>query len=258
MKAGLTPAQALAATTTNAAALLGKGNELGKIAPGYFADFVAVEGDPLKDINVVINNVRWVMKGGAVVLDKTEPGQPTLVLWRASRTRLPKEGTGQKSRRHADLRTWREDRRAADGPSAIDPPYNSTRSATIARPRPEPGAASSARTPRCSTASLQRRIQPGTIIVHGHHDVTASSDDPHLDARSPPTCTRCRSGCRASLEIFALACGRSARARRARRSPRARSAWIVIMVRARPSADVSTWQRADGLPPDAEARACAR
>jgi hypothetical protein len=42
---------------------------IGAIAPGYLADMVAVEGDPLADINVVIDNVRWVMKGGAVVVD---------------------------------------------------------------------------------------------------------------------------------------------------------------------------------------------
>ena len=75
VKAGMTPEQALATATTNAAALLGREKELGMIAPGYFADIVAVEGDPLKDINVVINNVRWVMKGGAVVFDKTTPGK---------------------------------------------------------------------------------------------------------------------------------------------------------------------------------------
>lgn len=71
VKAGMTPEQALATATTNAAALLGKENELGAVKPGYFADLAAVEGDPLTDINVVINNVRWVMKGGAVVSDKT-------------------------------------------------------------------------------------------------------------------------------------------------------------------------------------------
>ena len=75
VKAGMTPRQALATATTNAAALLGREKQLGMIAPGYFADLVAVEGDPLKDINVVINNVRWVMKGGAVVFDKTKPGK---------------------------------------------------------------------------------------------------------------------------------------------------------------------------------------
>lgn len=70
VKAGMTPRQALAAATTNGAALLGMDKSLGAIAPGYYADIVAVEGDPMVDINVVINNVRWVMKGGAVVVDK--------------------------------------------------------------------------------------------------------------------------------------------------------------------------------------------
>jgi len=72
VKLGMTPEQALAAATTNAAALLGKDKELGAIAPGYFADVAAVEGDPLADVNVTINNVRWVMKGGDVVVDKTK------------------------------------------------------------------------------------------------------------------------------------------------------------------------------------------
>ena len=70
VKAGMTPAEALATATTGGAALLGMSDRLGNIAPGYFADIVAVEGDPLTDIGVVINNVRWVMKGGAVVVDK--------------------------------------------------------------------------------------------------------------------------------------------------------------------------------------------
>ena len=56
----------------SAAELLGKEKELGAVAPGYFADLVAVEGDPLADMNVAINNVRWVMKAGAVVVDKTK------------------------------------------------------------------------------------------------------------------------------------------------------------------------------------------
>jgi imidazolonepropionase-like amidohydrolase len=41
---------------------------LGAVAPGYYADLVAVEGDPLVDIQVVIDRVRWVMKGGVVVV----------------------------------------------------------------------------------------------------------------------------------------------------------------------------------------------
>ena len=72
VKLGMTPEQALATATRNAAMLLGKENELGSIAPGYFADIVAVKGDPLADIKVVTDNVRWVMKGGAVVVDKAK------------------------------------------------------------------------------------------------------------------------------------------------------------------------------------------
>ena len=70
VKAGMTPEQALRTATTNAAELLGKEKELGAVAAGYFADLVAVEGDPLTDVNVVLNRVKWVMKGGAVMVDK--------------------------------------------------------------------------------------------------------------------------------------------------------------------------------------------
>jgi imidazolonepropionase-like amidohydrolase len=70
VKAGMTPEQALRTATTNAAELLGKEKELGAAAPGYFADLVAVEGDPLTDVNVVLNSVKWVMKGGTVMVDK--------------------------------------------------------------------------------------------------------------------------------------------------------------------------------------------
>jgi imidazolonepropionase-like amidohydrolase len=70
VKAGMTPAEALQTATTNAAVLLGMPDQLGAIAPGYFADIVAVEGDPLSDIQVAIDKVRWVMKGGQVVVDK--------------------------------------------------------------------------------------------------------------------------------------------------------------------------------------------
>jgi imidazolonepropionase-like amidohydrolase len=69
VKAGMTPAQALATATTIPAALLGHERDLGAIAPGYYADLVAVEGDPIADVNAVIEHVRWVMKGGAVVVD---------------------------------------------------------------------------------------------------------------------------------------------------------------------------------------------
>jgi imidazolonepropionase-like amidohydrolase len=70
VKAGMTAEQALAAATTNPAALLGMEKSLGAIAPGYYADLVAVEGDPFQDISVVIQKVRWVMKGGKAVVEK--------------------------------------------------------------------------------------------------------------------------------------------------------------------------------------------
>ncbi len=76
VQAGMTPAQALRTATVNGAALLGMERKLGRIAPGYYADIVAVEGDPLADITVVTDRVRWVMKGGAVVVDKRQP-QPS-------------------------------------------------------------------------------------------------------------------------------------------------------------------------------------
>ena len=72
VKAGMTPAQALASATTIPAALLEMDKQLGRVAPGYLADLVAVEGDPTADIDAAINGVRWVMKEGRVVVDRTK------------------------------------------------------------------------------------------------------------------------------------------------------------------------------------------
>ena len=71
VKAGMTPEQALRTATQNAATLLGAEGSLGAVVPGAYADLVAVEGDPRADIDVVIHGVRWVMKGGVVVVDRT-------------------------------------------------------------------------------------------------------------------------------------------------------------------------------------------
>jgi imidazolonepropionase-like amidohydrolase len=70
VKAGMTPAQALATATTTAAELLGVQNQLGRIAAGYLADIVAVDGNPLDKIDSLFTSVRWVMKEGAVVVKK--------------------------------------------------------------------------------------------------------------------------------------------------------------------------------------------
>jgi imidazolonepropionase-like amidohydrolase len=74
VKMGMTPAQALKAATTEPAALLGMEKSLGAVAPGFYADIVAVEGDPLTNITAVSrrDNIRWVMKAGRVVVDKTK------------------------------------------------------------------------------------------------------------------------------------------------------------------------------------------
>ena len=73
VKMGMTNEQAMQTATVQAAEALGMEKSLGSVAPGYFADIVAVQGDPLTDVQVAIKNVRWVMKGGAVVVDKTRP-----------------------------------------------------------------------------------------------------------------------------------------------------------------------------------------
>jgi imidazolonepropionase-like amidohydrolase len=68
VKAGMTPAQALATATTTAAELLDRKDTLGRLAPGFTADIIAVEGKPLENIHDVITGVRWVMKDGVVVV----------------------------------------------------------------------------------------------------------------------------------------------------------------------------------------------
>lgn len=70
IEAGMTPASALRSATATGASLLGMSDKIGSIAPGYFADIVAVEGDPLTDITAVTRHVVWVMKGGKVVVDR--------------------------------------------------------------------------------------------------------------------------------------------------------------------------------------------
>jgi len=72
VKMGMTPEQALKAATTEPAAMLGLEKSLGAVAPGFYADIVAVEGDPLADITAVSRreNIHWVMKAGRVVVDK--------------------------------------------------------------------------------------------------------------------------------------------------------------------------------------------
>ena len=68
---GMTPMAAIQAATSKAAQMLGMAGELGVVAPGAYADIVAVSGDPLKDIKV-LERVAFVMKDGKVYKDTTQ------------------------------------------------------------------------------------------------------------------------------------------------------------------------------------------
>lgn len=66
VKLGMTPIQAIRSATVSASQLLGWTDKVGTIEAGKFADIIAVDGDPLKDVTT-LERVQWVMKGGAVV-----------------------------------------------------------------------------------------------------------------------------------------------------------------------------------------------
>jgi imidazolonepropionase-like amidohydrolase len=63
---GMTPLEAIRAATVNAAEALGQRGEVGTLAPGAWADLIAVDGDPLADVSV-LTQVRAVVKGGELV-----------------------------------------------------------------------------------------------------------------------------------------------------------------------------------------------
>ncbi|MGA2001206.1 MAG: amidohydrolase family protein [Terriglobales bacterium] len=63
---GMKPLDAIQAATIHAADLLGWSDKVGTLEKGRYADLIAVDGDPLTDVKV-LENVRFVMKGGAVV-----------------------------------------------------------------------------------------------------------------------------------------------------------------------------------------------
>jgi imidazolonepropionase-like amidohydrolase len=65
-RAGLSPVEAIRSATVRAAELLGWSDRVGTVEVGKFADLIAVDGDPLVDLDV-LNDVPFVMKGGLIV-----------------------------------------------------------------------------------------------------------------------------------------------------------------------------------------------
>jgi imidazolonepropionase-like amidohydrolase len=66
---GMTPVDTIRAATTEAAACMGWDDRVGMLAPGRFADLVAVAGDPLQDVRALESPV-VVAKGGRLVVDR--------------------------------------------------------------------------------------------------------------------------------------------------------------------------------------------
>jgi imidazolonepropionase-like amidohydrolase len=69
VEAGFSPMQALAISTSSSAACLGLHDQIGTLAPGYSADLVVVQGDPLADIRILRDpdKIKMVMKAGEPV-----------------------------------------------------------------------------------------------------------------------------------------------------------------------------------------------
>ena len=86
---GLTPAQAIRSATTGAAELLGRADGIGRVAPGYFADLIAVAADPLEDVRA-LESVGFVMKAGK--LHRNEFVAPPPVRPAAARPESGKRG----------------------------------------------------------------------------------------------------------------------------------------------------------------------
>jgi len=69
---GMSPMDAIRSATSRAADLLDMSGDIGVIAPGAYADVIAVAGDPLRDVNV-LKDVRFVMKDGSVFKQAVPP-----------------------------------------------------------------------------------------------------------------------------------------------------------------------------------------
>ncbi len=108
---GMTPLEAIRAATVNAAELLGWSDRVGSIAPGKFADIIAVRGNPLTDVTT-LERVAWVMKGGAVTKDALGIAKVKALL----EARKRGDEAAARALMSPDARIWWEKREGAGQP----------------------------------------------------------------------------------------------------------------------------------------------
>jgi imidazolonepropionase-like amidohydrolase len=75
---GMTNEDALAGLTVHGGRLCGKPDEIGILKPGAYADILAVDGDPLHDLEALLE-VRCVLKGGVEVYPTIEQHRPKVL-----------------------------------------------------------------------------------------------------------------------------------------------------------------------------------
>ena len=72
VNAGMKPIDALVAATSRGAELMGWGDRMGQVKPGFWADLILVDGNPVEDVRVLQDkqNIKVVIKCGEVVVDR--------------------------------------------------------------------------------------------------------------------------------------------------------------------------------------------
>jgi imidazolonepropionase-like amidohydrolase len=97
---GMTPAQALRSATELGGQVMMREHELGMLRPGFLADILLVDGNPLQDLSILVDprKIALVMKGGAVHKDSTMPAPHEAALHLAAGERpLQDEGIRETS-----------------------------------------------------------------------------------------------------------------------------------------------------------------